>query len=141
MPGPIFTFAAFLGAVETPSPNGWIGAIVATAAIFASSFLLVGGLLPFWDRLRHRTGVQAAMRGVNAAVVGVLLAALYDPIWTGTVHGTVDFGFVLVAFLLLTLWSRAAMDDCAGRRRSGRFARVLRAVGLTTCVRFHCAYR
>ncbi len=107
MPGPIFTFAAFLGAVEGPSPNGWVGAIVATVSIFASSFLLVGGLLPFWDRLRHRLGVQATMRGVNAAVVGVLLAALYNPIWTGSVHGPIDFSIVLVAFLLLTAWAQA----------------------------------
>jgi chromate transporter len=107
MPGPIFTFAALLGAVEHPSPNGWVGAIVATVAIFASSFLLVGGLLPFWDRLRHRLGVQATMRGVNAAVVGVLLAALYNPIWTGTLHGPTDFAIVLVAFLLLTAWAQA----------------------------------
>ena len=107
MPGPIFTFAAFLGAVEQPSPNGWQGAIMATIAIFASSFLLVGGLLPFWDRLRHRLGVQASMRGVNAAVVGVLLAALYNPIWTGSVRSGTDFSIVLVAFLLLTAWSQA----------------------------------
>ena len=105
MPGPIFTFAAFLGAVVGPTPNGWIGAIVATISIFLSSFLLIGGLLPFWDRLRHRLGVQATMRGVNAAVVGVLLAALFTPIWTGTVHTAADFGLGLVAFLLLTLWS------------------------------------
>ena len=105
MPGPIFTFAAFLGAVETPGPNGWIGALVATVSIFASSFLLVGGLLPFWDTLRHRTGVRAALRGVNAAVVGVLLAALFTPIWTGAVHTSTDFAIGLVAFLLLTLWS------------------------------------
>ncbi|MBS0644920.1 MAG: chromate efflux transporter [Proteobacteria bacterium] len=105
MPGPIFTFAAFLGAVETPAPNGIPGAIVATVAIFLPSFFLVGGLLPFWDRLRHRLGVQAAMRGVNAAVVGVLLAALYNPIWTSTVHSPAEFGFGLVAFLLLTLWA------------------------------------
>jgi len=105
MPGPIFTFAAFLGAVEGPSPNGWIGAIIATISIFLSSFLLIGGLLPFWDRLRHRLGVQATMRGVNAAVVGVLLAALFTPIWTGTVHSSADFGLGLVAFLLLTLWA------------------------------------
>lgn len=104
MPGPIFTFAAFLGAVETPGPNGWIGAIVATVSIFASSFLLVGGLLPFWDTLRHRAGVRAALRGVNAAVVGVLLAALFTPIWTGAVHSATDFGLGLVAFLLLVLW-------------------------------------
>jgi chromate transporter len=105
MPGPIFTFAAFLGAVETPGPNGWIGALVATVSIFASSFLLVGGLLPFWDTLRHRPGVRAALRGVNAAVVGVLLAALFTPIWTGAVHTATDFGLGLVAFLLLVLWS------------------------------------
>jgi chromate transporter len=105
MPGPIFTFAAFLGAVEGPAPHGWIGALVATVSIFASSFLLVGGLLPFWDTLRHRVGVRAALRGVNAAVVGVLLAALFTPIWTGAVHTSADFGLGLVAFLLLALWA------------------------------------
>ena len=105
MPGPIFTFAAFLGAVETPGPNGWAGALLATVSIFASSFLLVGGLLPFWDTLRHRIGVRAALRGVNAAVVGVLLAALFSPIWTGAVHTSADFALALVAFLLLALWA------------------------------------
>ena len=105
MPGPIFTFAAFLGAVETQAPHGWIGALVATVAIFAPSFLLVGGLLPFWDNLRHRAGVRRALRGVNAAVVGVLLAALFNPIWIGSVHSSADFGLGLVAFLLLTLWA------------------------------------
>jgi chromate transporter len=105
MPGPIFTFAAFLGAVETPAPNGWVGALVATVAIFASSFLLVAGLLPFWDTLRHRSGVRAALLGVNAAVVGVLIAALFTPIWTGAVHSSADFGLGLVAFVLLTLWA------------------------------------
>jgi chromate transporter len=78
---------------------------VATVAIFASSFLLVGGLLPFWDTLRHRSGVRAALRGVNAAVVGVLLAALFSPIWIGAVHTPADFGLVLVAFVLLTGWA------------------------------------
>lgn len=105
MPGPVFTFAAFLGTVEGPSPNGWIGAAIATVSIFASSFLLVGGLLPFWDTLRHRDAVRAALRGVNAAVVGVLLAALFTPIWTGSVHSGADFSVTLVAFLLLTMWA------------------------------------
>lgn len=105
MPGPLFTFAAFLGAAETPSPNGWVGALVATVSIFASSFLLVGGLLPFWDTLRHRAGVRAALRGVNAAVVGVLLAALFTPIWTGAVNNSADFALGLVAFLLLAIWA------------------------------------
>ena len=105
MPGPVFTFAAFLGTVEGPFPNGWVGAAIATVSIFGSSFLLVGGLLPFWDTLRHRDGVRAALRGVNAAVVGVLLAALFTPIWTGSVHSAADFSVTLVAFLLLTMWA------------------------------------
>ncbi|WP_428532115.1 chromate efflux transporter [Rhodopila sp.] len=105
VPGPVFSFAAFLGAIEAPVPNGWVGALVATVSIFAPSFLLVGGLLPFWDTLRHRTGVRAALRGVNAAVVGVLLAAFFTPIWTGAMHTSADFGLGLVAFLLLTLWA------------------------------------
>jgi len=105
MPGPIFTFAAFLGAVERPVPNGWAGAVVATLSIFAPSFLLVGGLLPFWDTLRHRPAVRAALRGVNAAVVGVLLAALFNPIWIGAVHTSSDFALALAAFLLLTMWA------------------------------------
>jgi chromate transporter len=105
MPGPIFTFAAFLGAVETPSPHGWFGALTATVSIFAPSFLLVGGLLPFWDTLRHRSGVRMALKGVNASVVGVLLAALFTPIWTGAVHTSADFATGLAAFLLLTLWA------------------------------------
>ena len=104
MPGPLFTFAAFLGAVEQPGPNGWLGALIATVSIFASSFLLIGGLMPFWDTLRHWPNVRAAMRGVNAAVVGVLLAALFTPIWTGAVRTPADFGLGLVAFLLLVLW-------------------------------------
>ena len=105
MPGPIFTFAAYLGAIESPAPHGWIGAIIATVAIFFPSFLLVGGLLPFWETLRHRSGMQAALRGVNAAVVGVLLAALFTPIWTSAVHTAADFGLGITAFLLLTLWN------------------------------------
>ena len=106
MPGPIFTFAAFLGAVEGPAPNGWRRRRWwRRCRSLLSSFLLVGGLLPFWDTLRHRDGVRAALRGVNAAVVGVLLAALFTPIWTGSVHTSADFGLALVAFLLLTLWA------------------------------------
>jgi len=114
MPGPVFTFAAYLGAAEGPAPNGWLGALVATVAIFFPSFLLIGGLLPFWDTLRHRARVQAALRGVNAAVVGVLLAALFTPIWTGSVHTAGDFGLALTAFLLLTLWAAPPWAVVAG---------------------------
>ena len=100
MPGPLFTFAAFLGAVW----GGVTGAWIATVAIFLPSFLLVAGALPFWSTLRNRPIVQGAVQGVNAAVVGVLLAALYTPVWTSAVAGPADFAMALAAFLLLTAW-------------------------------------
>jgi chromate transporter len=105
VPGPLFTFAAYLGAVMIPPPNGIAGAAIALFAIFAPSFLLVVGLLPFWDTLRQKQGMQAMLRGVNAAVVGVLLAALYTPVWTTGVHTPAGFGLALSAFLALTLWA------------------------------------
>jgi chromate transporter len=105
VPGPLFTFAAYLGAAMRAGPGGWRGGLFCVAAIFLSSFLLVVGALPFWNALRRRTGVQAALRGVNAAVVGLLLAALYAPVWSGTIHGAADFAVALAAFLLLTAWS------------------------------------
>jgi chromate transporter len=105
MPGPLFTFAAYLGAVMIPPPNGPLGALIAIVAIFAPSFLLITGLLPFWDTLRQLQGMQAMLRGVNAAVVGVLLAALYTPVWTSGVHTPAGFGLALTAFLALTLWA------------------------------------
>jgi chromate transporter len=105
VPGPLFTFAAYLGAVMVPPPNGALGALLAVVAIFAPSFLLVIGLLPFWDTLRRRQSMQATLRGVNAAVVGVLLAALYTPVWTSGVHTPAGFGLALIAYLALTLWA------------------------------------
>jgi chromate transporter len=105
VPGPLFTFAAYLGAVMTPPPNGVAGGLIALAAIFAPSFLLVTALIPFWDTLRRRDYMQAMLRGVNAAVVGVLLAALYFPVWTAGVHSSAGFGLALAAFLALTLWA------------------------------------
>jgi chromate transporter len=104
VPGPLFTFAAYLGAVMHQPPNGWIGASWALVAVFLPSFLLVVGVLPFWDLLRGRSGFQAALRGINAAVVGLLLAALYDPVWTSAIKSPADFGLALVAFGLLTFW-------------------------------------
>ena len=88
--------------VGTPFPKA---ALIALVAIFAPSFLLVTGLLPFWDTLRRRQGMQVTLRGVNAAVVGVLLAALYTPVWTSGVHTPAGFGLALTAFLALTLWA------------------------------------
>lgn len=104
VPGPLFTFAAYLGAVQHQPPNGWLGAAWALVAVFLPSFLLVVGALPFWELLRFRGGFQAALRGINAAVVGLLLAALYDPVWNSAIKGPADFGLALVAFGLLVLW-------------------------------------
>src|SRR5215467_10110258 len=104
VPGPLFTFAAYLGAVMRPAPNGWIGAIVCLIAVFLPSFLLVVGALPFWEELRRRALAQAALRGVNAAVVGLLLAALYNPVWTAGITSAADFALASAAFLLLFMW-------------------------------------
>lgn len=106
VPGPLFTFAAYLGAVMSRPPNGWAGAVLATVAIFLPSFLLVAGIMPFWDTLRRRGDIQSALRGINAAVVGLLLAALYQPVWTGAIHSATDVVLALLAFTLLVLWKR-----------------------------------
>jgi len=102
VPGPLFTFAAYLGAVM--EPNGVIGAIIALVAIFLPGFLLLIGALPFWDVFRSRPIAQAAMRGANAAVVGILGAALYDPVWTSAILTPYDFALCLTGFILLTVW-------------------------------------
>jgi chromate transporter len=104
VPGPLFSFAAYLGAVMNSEPNGWSGALLALVAIFLPSFLLVIGALAFWDLLRSKAGFQSALRGINAAVVGLLLAALYTPVWTSAIHTPADFALGLVAFTLLSLW-------------------------------------
>ncbi len=104
VPGPLFTFAAYLGAVSGLAPKGWLGALIALGAIFAPSFLLVVGVLPFWDRLRRLPRVRQALLGVNATVVGLLLAALYDPVWTSAIRGPGDFALALAAFTLLVFW-------------------------------------
>lgn len=104
VPGPLFTFAAYLGAIAGPAPNGIAGAVIALAGIFLPGFLLLSGMLPFWDRFRTRPAAQAAMRGANAAVVGILGAALYDPVWTGAILRPADFALALAGFVLLTAW-------------------------------------
>ncbi len=103
VPGPLFTFAAYLGAVGAP-PNGIVGGLVALVAIFLPGLLVLIAALPFWDRLRRRPQAQAAMRGANAAVVGILAAALYDPVWTSAVLGASDFALAAGGFLLLVMW-------------------------------------
>jgi chromate transporter len=104
VPGPLFTFAAYLGAAMGPAPNGLAGATIALFALLLPGMLLVYGTLPFWDGMRTRPAAQAAMRGSNAAVVGILGAALYNPVWTSAVLTPRDFALALAGFLLLTVW-------------------------------------
>ncbi|WP_419394008.1 chromate transporter [Cytobacillus praedii] len=100
VPGPLFTFAAYLGAVM----DGWKGGIIASVAIFLPAFLLILGTLPFWDMLRQNPKIKGALMGVNAAVVGILIAALYYPIWTSSIVSPVDFAFAGILFSMLVFW-------------------------------------
>ena len=104
MPGPLFTFAAFLGAAMPNMISPWLGGLLCLLAIFLPSFLLVAGVLPFWQTLHHYRTLRAALMGVNAGVVGLLLAALYDPVWTSAVHRPLHFVLVLLALGALMLW-------------------------------------
>lgn len=104
IPGPLFAFSSYLGAVSTISPNGWEGAILCLIAAFLPSFLLVVGALPFWEKLRSLPKIRQSMLGLNAAVVGILLAALYNPVWTSAIHSNKDFALALVGFMLLEHW-------------------------------------
>jgi chromate transporter len=104
VPGPLFTFSAYLGAVRAEPPNGAAGAALALVAIFLPSFFLVIGALPFWDGLRAQATFQSALGGINAAVVGLLLAALYQPVWTSAISTPGDFSLALVALGLLAFW-------------------------------------
>jgi chromate transporter len=105
VPGPLFTFAAYLGTVMGPSPNGWLGGLICLFGIFLPSFFLAIGPLPFWNWLRQHPGMRSVLKGVNAAVVGLLLAALYTPVWTSAIHASSDFAIGLVALLLLMFWA------------------------------------
>jgi chromate transporter len=104
VPGPLFTFAAYLGSVVGPAPHGLAGAVLGLIGIFLPGMLILLGTLPFWESLRRRARAQAMMRGVNAAVVGVLGAALYNPVWASSVSGPDDFAIALAGFVILTVW-------------------------------------
>jgi chromate transporter len=104
VPGPLFTFAAYLGAAMAPAPNGIAGAAICLVSVFLPGLLLVVGVLPFWDAFRTRRLARAAMRGTNAAVVGILAAALYNPVWTSAILTPRDFAVGLIGFVLLTVW-------------------------------------
>jgi chromate transporter len=104
VPGPLFTFAAYLGAVAGPSPQGIAGAMLGLVGIFLPGVLILLGTLPFWEVLRQRVGAQAVMQGINAAVVGLLGAALYNLLWISSIKSSVDFALALVGFVLLAVW-------------------------------------
>ena len=104
VPGPLFTFAAFLGAAMNQAPAAWLGGLICLLAIFLPSFLLIAGALPFWEQLRRNLRMQAALMGINAAVAGLLLAALYDPVWTSAINGAKDFALALAALVALNFW-------------------------------------
>lgn len=104
IPGPLFAFSAYLGAVLQPWPNGAAGAAIALVSIFLPGFLLLVGTIPFWNALRARPFARAAMRGTNAAVVGILAAALYDPVFTGGVTDPQHFALAAAGFVLLAVW-------------------------------------
>lgn len=104
VPGPLFTFSAYLGTVAGPTPNGWLGGLICLVAIFLPSFFLVIGTLPFWDALRQLGPIQRALTGVNAVVVGLLLAAFYHPVWTSGILSPGDFALGICAFTLLVFW-------------------------------------
>ena len=104
VPGPLFTFAAYLGAAMNTVPNGWFGGLLCLLAIFLPSFLLVTGILPFWEDLRKNPRIRKALVGVNAAVVGLLLSAFYDPVWTSGILSVSDLVLALLAFGLLVYW-------------------------------------
>lgn len=109
VPGPMFTLAAYLGARLPESDGGVIGAAVSLSAIFLPGFLLVAGVLPLWRAIMSRPIAARAIAGVNAAVVGLLGAALYDPVWTSAVQGPADIAIALVGFTLLAAWRVSAI--------------------------------
>jgi chromate transporter len=117
MPGPLFTFSAYLGTIQEPAPNGAGGAALAVGAIFLPSFLLLGGVLPLWSSVRRHTVVQAALTGVGAAVVGLLAAALWDPVLTTSIENVGDVAFslgLLVLLRLLPVWAVVPIAAAAG---------------------------
>jgi len=125
VPGPLFTFSASLGAAASPVPNGVVGAAIALVGIFLPGLLLMYGMLPFWDGFRKQPLAQALLRGVNAAVVGILLAALYNPIFTSSVKAPVDFAIALAAFAALVLWKAPAWVVVAATAAAGTLAYAL----------------
>lgn len=126
LPGPLFTFASFLGTAQLAQPNGWLGGLIATAGIFLPSFLLLFGALPFWVELRNSPSARSALAGVNAAVVGLLIAAFYDPVFTSAIDDGRDLALGFAAFACLALWKIPAWVVVIG---AGTMAGIIGALG------------
>jgi chromate transporter len=129
VPGPLSTFAAYLGAVSSVPPNGIVGSTVATVGIFLPSFLLIFGALPFWDWLRTSAGFRGALAGTNAAVVGILAAALYNPIWISAIESPVDVVLAAAGLGLLTIWRTPPVVVVALAAATGELLVRIGAVG------------
>jgi chromate transporter len=125
VPGPLFTFAAYLGAAMNTAPSGWFGGLLCLLAIFLPSFLLVTGILPFWEDLRKNPRIRKALVGVNPAVVGLLLSAFYDPVWTSGILSVSDFVLALLAFGLLVYWKTPPWIVVAATGVGGAFISYL----------------
>jgi chromate transporter len=125
VPGPLFTIAAYLGAVLRPSPGGVTGAALALAALFLPGFLILVGVLPFWEQFRRLARAQSAMQGANAAVVGVLGAALWSPVMTEAIHETRDLALALAAFVALVAWRLPPWVVVAGTAAAGAVLALL----------------
>lgn len=125
VPGPLFTFSAFLGAVASAPPGGAGGAALALIAIFAPGLLILMGALPFWSGLRARPKARAAMAGVNAAVVGLLASALYDPVWTSAVRTPADFAVAAIGFAALVVWRAPPLAVVVPTAVAGAFLGML----------------
>ncbi|HYX63506.1 MAG TPA: chromate efflux transporter, partial [Burkholderiales bacterium] len=126
VPGPLFTFAAYLGTVARGVPSGWAGGLLTLVAIFLPAFFLALGPLPFWSAWREHPAIRASLAGVNAAVVGILLAALYDPIFTTSVRSPLEFALALAAFGLLFFWRLSPFWVVALAAAGGELIAVLR---------------
>jgi chromate transporter len=124
LPGPMFAFSAYLGSAMRPGSMSWVHGLMCLFAVCLPAWLLIGGALPFWHRLRAKRWAQAALAGANAAVVGVLLAALYNPVFTESVHGTRDFVAALIAFALLEHWKAPPWLVVAASAAAGQWLLV-----------------
>ena len=125
VPGPLFTFAAYLGFTMIPEPNGLLGAMICLVVIFVPGFLLLVGAIPFWNALRHLPWAQAGLKGTNAAVVGILGAAFYDPVWTSAILAPIDFAISVIGFVALIMWKAPPWLVVVGVTTAGLTSQIL----------------